>query len=511
MRARSLPLAVLVSILCAALLPAQGLVGKRVVLSPGHGYYWHSTYGWTTQRPLIDGLIEDIHNSEIIREHLLEYLEGAGVQVILCRARSATTEEHILDNDQGFPVYQETGSWITSTYNGWAGGGYRYAFASPAGGSRATFTTTINTTDHYPVYVAYRAGTNRVSDAQVEISHAAGVSIRNVDQQVDDRRWVYVGTFPFRAGETAQVTIDSTSSQGSVVVADAVRIGDGMGSITRGGSTSGQPRWKECSRYHAEYFGAPSSAWNPVSGGEDNSDDVTCRPKYAEWWGADLYLSHHTNAGGGTGTSTFMYNGGATAGSQAFRNLIHGRVMTDLQAYWDPSWNDHGLHSANFGELRELQTMPGALIELAFHDNIGGDIEALHHPDFRHIAARAMYRAINDFLAPGTPWVPEPPRAVAMRNDGQGNLVVSWQAVPGATSYRVRQSDDGFAFDDGQVVSGTSLVVSGRDHDSLLYAQIAGINAGGRGPWSEPVGARRARAASPRSSWSTASIAVTAR
>ncbi|MCB1282453.1 MAG: hypothetical protein KDB18_13105, partial [Salinibacterium sp.] len=66
-------------------LRAQSLDGFRAALSPSHGYYWHTTLGWTTQRPLIDGLIEDVHSNEIVMDHLLEYLEGAGAQVISCR------------------------------------------------------------------------------------------------------------------------------------------------------------------------------------------------------------------------------------------------------------------------------------------------------------------------------------------------------------------------------------------------------------------------------------------
>ena len=67
---------------------AQALAGRRIVVSPGHGYYWHSSLGWTTQRGVIDGLIEDVHTNEIMFDHVLPYLEGAGANVISCRART---------------------------------------------------------------------------------------------------------------------------------------------------------------------------------------------------------------------------------------------------------------------------------------------------------------------------------------------------------------------------------------------------------------------------------------
>ena len=50
---------------------------------------------------------------------------------------------------------------------------------------------------------------------------------------------------------------------------------------------------------------------------------------------------------------------------------------------------DDGTQQANFGEVRELSTMPGCLIELAFHDN-EDDAEALADPRFRRVAARAI-------------------------------------------------------------------------------------------------------------------------
>ena len=473
--------------------PVGALSGREIVISPGHGYYWHTTLGWITQRPLIDGLIEDIHTHEIVHDHLLPWLEGTGARTILCRARSRTLEEHVIQNDDGFPAYQETGSWTTSGSSGWAGSTYRYAGTTPGGGSTASYRTTITTTGHYPVYVAYRAGSNRTIAARVEVSHAGGTSWRTVDQTRFSLRWLYVGTFPFRAMEQAVVTLSSASASPGVIVSDAVRIGDGNGSILRGGTASGEPRWRECSRYHAEYTGAPASVWDPITGGQDNSDDVTCRPLFGEWYSggqADLYLSLHTNAGGGSGTSSFIHNTLTPAGSAGWQNALHARLLNDLQAHWDPSWIDRGQFAANFGELRELTTMPGCLVELAFHDDIGGDIEALHHPTFRAISGRAMARAIVEYLAPGMPLPLSPPSSVAMRNTGAGGVTVSWVPVPGATSYRVRTSDDGFAFDAGTIVTGTTFNLSGLPHDALRYARVACRNASGTGPDSEPVGAR---------------------
>jgi len=496
MRRTSLLLLILLSLLqreSAAQNPAGVLAGQQIVISPGHGYYWHSSLGWITQRPLIDELIEDIHTHEIVHDHLLPWLEGTGVRTVLCRARSRTVEEHIIQDDDGFPAYQETGAWSTSLSTGWAGSTYRFTGTSPVGGATATFRTTITRTDHYPVYVAFRAGANRTTQARVEVSHAGGTSWRTVDQTRFNLRWLHVGTFPFRAMEEATVTLSSASPSAGVIIADAVKIGDGMGSIARGGAVSGQPRWKECSRYHAEYFGAPPWVWDPIVGGQDNSDDVTCRPFYGEWYcdgQADLYLSLHTNAGGGSGTSSFIHNSLLPAGSVPWQDVLHGRLLGDLTAHWSPTWIDRGQFTANFGELRELSTMPGCLVELAFHDDVGGDVEAIHHPEFRAISGRAMARAVLEYLAPGAPMLAAPPTSVAMRNSGGGQLTLTWNAVPGASSYRVRTAADGFGYDDGQLVTGTSFTINGLTHDAVRYAKVACVNASGTGPDSEPVGAR---------------------
>lgn len=496
--ARAASAIVLTAVLAAAAPqnPGGALAGKEIVISPGHGYYWHSSLGWTTQRPLIDGLIEDIHTHEIIHDHLLPYLEETGAHVIMCRARGRALEEHVIQNDLLAPAYTETGFWTSSASSGFGGTSYRYATTSPAGGSRASFRTTITTAGYYPVWIAWRAGTNRTTSARVEVTHAGGTSWRTIDQTRYDLRWVYVGTFPFAALQTATVTLDSASAAPGVIIADAVKIGDGMGSILRGGTTSGQPRWKECSRYHAESTGAPSTVWNSISGGQDNDDDVTCRPRFGEWYAgglADLYLSLHTNAGGGSGTSTYIHNTAPTAGSATWQQILHSRIITDLRTHWDPAWVDRGMLSANFGEVRELVTMPGCLVELAFHDDLGGDIEDIHHPTFRRISGRAMGRAILQYLAPGAPFLPDPPVSLAMRNDGAGGLTLTWSAVPGASAYRVKVSTDGgFSFDDGQVVGTTSFALTGLPHGTLRFARVACVNASGTGPESEPVGARTA-------------------
>src|SRR5690606_13518311 len=105
--------------------------------------------------------------------------------------------------------------------------------------------------------------------------------------------------------------------------------------------------------------------------------------------------------------------------------------------------------------------------------------EAIHHPEFRRIAGRAIYRAIHSYLAPGTPWVLDPPIAIACRNDGAGGLRAQWSAVSGASSYRVQVSNDGFGWSEGALVAATSFDLPALGHGSVRYVRVAAVNAGG--------------------------------
>ena len=222
-----------------------------------------------------------------------------------------------------------------------------------------------------------------------------------------------------------------------MVIADAVRLGGGLGSIARGGTTSLQERWRECARYWAQFAGAPASVYDSSAASQDNSDDVTARPRFAEWRTADAFVSLHTNAGGGAGTETYMYSGGATAGSSNLRQTVQTQLINDLRAEWNPAWVDRGQKQANFGELRLLSSMPGVLVELAFHDTVGSlDHDSLHDPEFRYIAARAYARGVLRHFAPLSPFPPEPSPALRVLQDGNRGLQVRWNPAPGATSHR---------------------------------------------------------------------------
>jgi len=468
-----------------AAFPFDGaLSGRTIFLSPGHGYYWNSSIGWTTQRGLVNDLIEDIHNNEIVMAYLAPMLEHAGARVISCRERSRNELEIVADDGDGEPFYTESGSgWREGAETGFKGG-YRVHEAGPDISAEATWHLPVLEPGSHPVYVAYRAGTNRAVDAAYTVHHAGGATTVHVDQTLDDRRWVYIGEYWFEPDGSASISLSAASSESGYVVADTVRLGGGMGTLERGGGPSGKAKWKEAARYWIQYSGAPASVYDARN--EDNGDDVVARPLYADWRGGDLFFSHHTNAGGGTGTSTFIHDTSPSPGSAELQAAVHDKVIRDLRALWRSDWYDRGKKSANFGEVREVNGMPAMLIESAFHD-LPEDAAFIHNPRWRRDLSRAIAKGIQDYLAPGTPYPPLPPTHLRVTDIGGGSALLAWKEAldplePSAapTGYRVYISTHGRAFDNGDILtSSPSVTIDDLEPGTVYYFRVTAVNQGG--------------------------------
>jgi len=459
------------------------LDGKRAVVSPGHGYYYDTGQSaWITQRLDCWGLVEDRHNNEIAMDFLIPMLERAGARVISCRERSRQEHEAIVDDGDGAPDYTEweafAGTWTTTASSGlgYAGTDYRYAYVNATETATATWTPVLPADGVYPVYVWFRANANRADDVLYRIDHAGGTTEVRVNQRIFGSRWFHLGDFFFHAGASGSITLSNASADaGQVVIADAVRVGGGMGSISRGGSTSGKARWRECARYWTEFMGAPSSVWD--LGMSERHEDITCRAHYADWmedeWagqGGAVYLSIHTNAARppntGSGTDTFIHDTAPSPGSAAFQDVLHPQVVGDIRALWKSDWIDRGQKTAYFGELRETDDMPACLIELAFHDTETPDNDFLHEDEFRRDVARALYKGISKYLNPAGAIAPLPPTHLRVESLPFGRIRVSWRArndpletSASPTAYVVYTSTDGRAFDNGRVVTSTSLTI----------------------------------------------------
>lgn len=485
--------------------PKEGVLsGRTIVISPGHGWYWvDSLGGWFTQRGEVYGIIEDFTNSRLAM-HTMRALEAAGAYVISCRERDFNTTEIIVDNDYGRPVYSSGAAFTDSEYSGYQAGGYQVAatVADPDDESLAEFLPSFPSNGNYSVYAQWRAGENRVTDARFLIRHAGGETEILVNQQINDLRWIYLGNYDFHEGGNRGqgVLLSNYSGEVGYVIADAVKFGGGMGSLARGGSTSGKPRWQMAARYWVEYVGAPGWVYREELA--DNAADVTVRPYYADWQGGDLYLSLHTNAAGsgnvGYGTETYTYNGAPFTGSERWRDLLHDNVVEAIRARWDGSWVNRGKKSANFGELRELSTMPGALIEVGFHDT-ETDAFQLKRPYFRQTVARAMAKAAITFFAPNAPIYPMPVRDLRVFAVDESTLKLEWDETPdpvwgeeaSASSYRIYVSRNGYGFDNGAIsVTEKSYIFEDAEPGVTYAFKVAAVNSSGESLPSEPMVAR---------------------
>jgi len=508
--------------------PRGALSGKTIYVSAGHGWLWNSTaQKWRTQRPPYPDppyegpIIEDHNNAEAVNQYLLHYLWNAGALVWPVRERDLNSYEVIIDNDRPGPGtgYMEIGQWTTTSYpgTGYNGGSYRWtltAVTTPT--AAAIWTATIPYDGYYAVYVWYRPGSNRSVDARYAVHHAGGVTTHTLNQQRHGLTWHYIGSYGFRGGEVATITLTNLSSQGGrVVIADAVRIGGGTFESLAGIETTapyapGKPWWEVGAFYYTQRMGMEAAP-----------DDITARPIYARWEHAGtfedaLYISWHSNGATGyqtwaSGTETYVHNGEGlprTEGSLELQEAVHAELINDLRAGWDPAWPDRGRKMKNLGELRLLWDddpsvrMPGVLIELAFHDH-PIDTDALKEPYFNLLAARAVYQGIVKYFerrdGVDLKLLPEPPTHVRLRNLGGGMVRVDWHPSPtddlglagdAATGYLVYIGTDGLGWSDGIPVATTAYTITGLAEGQLIFVRVTATNEGGESFPSETLAAR---------------------
>jgi len=99
-----------------------------------------------------------------------------------------------------------------------------------------------------------------------------------------------------------------------------------------------------------------------MSRSTDKTLSLRQRTNEANSWGADILLSIHINAGGGTGFESFIYNGSVQNNTPKLQNNVHGEIMKVLKDVLD-----RGKKKANFHMLRESK-MTALLTENMFID-----------------------------------------------------------------------------------------------------------------------------------------------
>lgn len=118
------------------------------------------------------------------------------------------------------------------------------------------------------------------------------------------------------------------------------------------------------------------------------SESINMRAKLSNEWGADLFVSIHCNAGGGTGTETLVYSkkGKAYEYAQGVQKSIVTRLKTA----------DRGVKKRNNLGVLRLTNCPALLVETAFIDNAKDSILLMYKQDD---FARAIYEGVTGMSA----------------------------------------------------------------------------------------------------------------
>ncbi len=127
----------------------------------------------------------------------------------------------VVDN----PAATFGGSWTSGTAAADKyGSDYRYKTGGGTGGTAfAEFRPNVaaGTTN---VYAWWSQGANRSNVAPIAVTHAAGTTTVNVNQQTNGGKWNLIGSYTFAAGTGGYVRIkDSFADTSKVVMADAVK------------------------------------------------------------------------------------------------------------------------------------------------------------------------------------------------------------------------------------------------------------------------------------------------
>ena len=383
----------------------------------------------------------------------------------------------------------------------------------------------------YAVYVSYRSFPNSATDALYTVYHAGGESRYRVNQRIGGGTWIYLGTHTFTSSKAeVVVTLSNHSATSSCVVsADAVKIGGGYGNIARTvvdsmrvagvdytPITSGMPRYCEGARYWLQWAGFDESVYNLKSNCDDYKDDYMCR---GEWVNAlmggsdrlkkgeglgipvDLSLAFHSDAGitdddatiGTLGIYYTHFNKGKFEGgasryrSRDLTDLVMSQIADDVRATYEPEWRRRGMWNSSYFEARVPST-PTMLLELLSHQNLA-DMRLGHDPNFKFVVSRAIYKAVLRHLSAqyDTDYTvaPLPVHGFATSPAEDGTVRLSWhptvdslETTATPTAYIVYTREGNGGFDNGRVVTSTSLIT--KQKEGVIYSyRVTAINGGG--------------------------------
>ena len=542
----------------------QGLQGHHLSVWASHGNYYDTNKGvWQWQRPRLYCTTEDIFTQSFVVPFLIPMLENAGAIVFSPRERDWQRNEVIVDGDMDSPdgVYTETNgthewqeagtgfSRVQDVYfdgeNPFTAGTSRRTEAQPRKreASKILWQPRLPEDGRYAVYVSYATLPTSVSDAEYTVRHRGIATKFRVNQQMGGGTWVYLGTFDFAAGCSADncVVLTNQSNYRGVVSADAVRFGGGMGNIARGDSIhapirSELPRFLECSRYYAQWAGMPYELYKNKEGVNDYAEDINTRSFMTNRLARgsvylpgdsglcvpiELSLALHSDAGYRTdlthiGTLGIYTSGINTPGDFTDSLLLQGllpslrsrlmsrdlcdRVMTqvdsDIRATLG-TWNRRQMYDRNYSETRVPQ-IPGMILETLSHQNYA-DLLRGHDPTFKMLLSRSIYKGVLNYVATAHSLgrlvaQPLPVRDFSAILNEQGDSVcLSWSPTPDMndstaypTGYIVYTSEGDKGYDNG-MRSYTTHITLPVSRGLLTKYQVRAFNEGGSSMPSEEL------------------------
>lgn len=518
----------------------NGLHNRHITVWASHGrYYDASKRSWKWQRPNLFATTEDLFTQTIVVPYLIPMLEKAGAVVFMPRERDWQRHEVIVDNDgqDSLSSYKETTNgklWLNTNTRGFAFHEGTYAdgenpfnkgtarMVSTATNKhnlcQAIYTPDIPKSGDYAVYVSYQTVEKSIDDAEYTVIHQGEKTVFHVNQQMGGGTWVYLGTFRFDAGKSQlnSIILSNISKHDGVVTTDAVRLGGGMGNITRGGTTSGLPRCLEGARYYAQWAGAPYSVVSTSNGSNDYNDDINSRSLMTNWLAGgscympkqsgckvpiELALAVHSDAGVSPtddvyGTlaicttkndnKTTLDAGISRMASRDFADQLLSGVYRDMNLHYK-EWTRRSLWDRNYSETRRPE-VPSAILETLSHQNFT-DMRYALDPNFRFQLARSIYKSILRYVSfqHGQTCVIEPLRPDHFRIDkaGKEEVTLRWNAVNDPyessakpTSYIVYTAIGNGGFDNGVKVNDTDYntkLVPGQ----LYRFRVTACNRGG--------------------------------
>lgn len=527
---------------------SKGLEGNHISLWQSHGRYYRSEKDdWYWQRPRLFGTTEDLFSLTFVIPYIIPMLQNAGAVVFTPRERDWQANEVIVDNDQPSHngTYLETVArkhkkikWETAPDPGFAH--YKKTYEncdSPFCDGTARYIPTVDVQKEecyaqwvpnipedgkYAVYVAYKSYQNSADDALYEVRHKGGKTEFHVNQKIGGGTWVYLGTFEFDKGENTHgmVTLSNMSKdKNSIITADAVRFGGGMGNIVPSSYTgsilpSGLPRWAEGAKYSILWYGFPYKIHTERFGTNEYNNDIYSRSGAVNYLSGgsiynpaeegmgvplDLNIAFHTDAGfnrddsytGSLGIYMTDYNGGKTASgmdryaSRDLASMLLTNLTTDLKKY---NWSVRDIRNKDYGEAR-TPLSPCCILEMLSHQNFA-DMRKGYDPQFKFDFGRSVYKTIVKYLATlyqrSYEIQPLPVDNFSITlNEQKGTATLTWDDVADpleptakAASYILYTRKGNQGFDNGVIVKGSGCEVK-LNPDEVYSFKITALNKGG--------------------------------